>query len=285
MKGRSPILNEEEVSLLVETMNSENVNRSITLDDVRDKLIEGQLKKDERLTHYTIKPVHRTTVSNYFTLLSSHDNLQHVRQVQQKTDNRFTAENSIFSTICYLMTIATTHFRFSNKTDSEKRDMKNTTEGAQLLASLVRKQNKDMDIAPILPGLIFNTDDQTCFVFKGTATNKKKLYLEASNECKSIHSTYVHDKGGTNHLNGVQVRITHSFLSMGYMAPVYLSVTGLNERELPTQGCKDGILVVPVPGLVTSSNSTGSNDVGYIVFLCRERLDNKKTLLLFSMSF
>ena len=55
------------------------------------------------------------------------------------------------------------------------------------------------------------------------------------------------------------------------MAPVYMTVTGLNDRELPSEYCKDGVLLVEVPGLVTSSTSMGSNDIGYIAFLRRER--------------
>ena len=63
-----------------------------------------------------------------------------VTKVQQKTENRYIAENSILSTICYLFTVACAHLligtpdpKFNNLRENK------LTKGAQILKKLVEK--------------------------------------------------------------------------------------------------------------------------------------------------
>ena len=56
-----------------------------------------------------VQPVPYCTIRNYRMLTAVNSNKKIASKVQQKTENRFIAENSILSTICYLFTVAAAH--------------------------------------------------------------------------------------------------------------------------------------------------------------------------------
>ena len=60
----------------------------------------------------------------------------YIKSIQQKIDNRHTAENSIMSTVCILMCVSSTHF-FVGKRDKHYREKRNKTNGALKLIDMV----------------------------------------------------------------------------------------------------------------------------------------------------
>eukprot|EP00956_Cyclotella_meneghiniana_P037122 scaffold134700_cov46-Cyclotella_meneghiniana.AAC.1 len=64
-------------------------------------------------------------------------------------------------------------------------------------------------------------------------------------------------------MNGMRVKLSFSFNAIGASSPLYITVTGLTDEEMPIE---EDMLVVEVPGLCVGGG-VGSNDqVGYVVF-------------------
>jgi hypothetical protein len=77
------------------------------------------------------------------------------------------------------------------------------------------------------------------------------------------NSIYHMDEG--KNFNGMRVKVTHTFSAGGMAAPLFVTVTGLNDREIPPG--KD-MIVVKVPGLCVGGGGVGMNErEGYAVFL------------------
>ena len=61
----------------------------------------------------------------------------------------------------------------------------------------------------------------------------------------------------------MRVKLSFSFNAIGASSPLYITVTGLTDEEMPIE---EDMLVVEVPGLCVGGG-VGSNDqVGYVVF-------------------
>ena len=188
-------------------------------------------------------------------------------EVQHKTDTRYIAENSLINAMSMLVVTATTHLMVAEP-DSNHPPISLATEGAKFFESIVSKVNGNAPIRPIQPYLNTSTDDSTMFVFNGTAFVKKLLYLTDKSQKSSNLSVYSCVVGGTDHLNGLRVRHTHSMNAMGNVAPIYLLVSGLNERELP---CPGGIYVMSIKRLCFGAAQDVRNDsIGYVVFMRNE---------------
>ena len=75
------------------------------------------------------------------------------------------------------------------------------------------------------------------YIFEGKGT---------VNDCFRLVGTKALQSGGTrskyknddpNHVCGLRVKITYTFSAAGTMAPIFISVLGLNDRELPNDDC------------------------------------------------
>ncbi len=66
---------------------------------------------------------------------------------------------------------------------------------------------------------------------------------------------------------GMRVKITWTFSGGGTCAPLFITVSGLNDREMPPG--KD-LIVLKIPGLCIGGSGVGSNaQHGYVVFMRR----------------
>ena len=83
---------------------------------------------------------------------------------------------------------------------------------------------------------------------------------------------YGNDKGGTDHLNGLRVRITFTMNATGMLAATFITVTGLADRELPKKTCLSGVFHLKIPGLCAGAAQDLRHDaVGYLAMYRRER--------------
>jgi hypothetical protein len=73
--------------------------------------------------------------------------------------------------------------------------------------------------------------------------------------------------GSDNHFEGLRVRLTVTISAAGMMAPIYATVTGLKDSEMPIDLCPSGIVIIEVPGLSCGNVDIRNQQSGYIVFL------------------
>ena len=190
-----------------------------------------------------------------------------VNKVKAQTNSRFAAENSLRSAMTYLLVVASTHFVVGNNNDMTTQ-LPRATKGARKLAQMITDYyGSDVPIFPVHPALLLSTDDSTLFVFRGKVKKDSGWYLHEAGRNTSVLSTYSTDVGGSSNLNGLRVRLTHTMSGLGIMAPLYITVYGLTERELSPQEYPTGILVVRVPGLCYAGHmDVRVKEVGFLVF-------------------
>ena len=217
-------------------LHQQSTGRAITGADIGTLLIKS--RRDDAVIHgihaSQVQHIHPVTVHNYRMLSAVNKNKIIKNKVQQKTENRFIAENSILSTICYLFTVACTHLLIGVPHPKYNHIKSNRlSKGARELIKLVSIANNNAPIYNVMPGLITSTDDTTIFVFKGATKELEGWYLMDKSHSGGKQSSYSNDKGGTDNKNGLRVRLTFTINGVGMMAAPFITVTGITEKELP----------------------------------------------------
>ena len=142
-----------------------------------------------------------------------------------------------------------------------------------MLERLVSKCNNNAPVYPVLPGLVFSTDDSTVFVFCGKVGKAKTWHLLLNKDDQDAsQSSSGNDKGGTDHLNGLRARIAFTMNATGMLAATFITVTGLMDRELPKKSYSSGVFHLKIPGLCVGAAQDLQHDaVGYLAMYRRER--------------
>ena len=273
--GRLPIVTVTAINKSVEEYQR-STGRSITGKDLGSLLTKSRRAEAymNGIDESQVQPVHYCTIRNYRMLTAVNSNKKIASKVQQKTENRFIAENSILSTISYLFTVAAAHLLIGVPDPKFNTVMKKhkITKGARMLVQLVSSANDNAPIYNVLPGLITSTDDTTVFVFKGETQELEGWYLVDKNHDNSKQSYFSNDTGGTDNKNGLRVRLTFTLNGVGMMAAPFITVTGITEKELPRNTCPSGVYILSIPGLCSGGNTDVRNDaVGHVAFVRSER--------------
>lgn len=152
-----------------------------------------------------------------------------------------------------------------------KKSINDATEGAQRLERIVREENNGACVYPVQPGLVTSFDDTTVFAFEGINrdTGKADWKLLNRDESYSSRSAYTVDKEGKQRLffSGQRVRLSFTISGNGRVAPIWATVTGLTERELPPSECPSGIYITMVPGLTIGGTDVMQEGYGYVALL------------------
>ena len=243
--GRKPILSCGEI-IQISSGHREMEGRAITATDISKVLKEKRVSNDKEQGFsgkLSTSPCKQTCL-NYETCFAAiNRDLSLNNTVQQKTDSRYTAENSLISTMSFILAVAVTSYSVTvDPVYSVRKKIKEATEGAQVLEKLISDANNGASLIVVPPYLNTSTDDNTLFAFRGTAVNNVSFCL--TNITKSSLSNFSKEIGGTDHKNGLRLRHTHTMNPYGNMAPIYATVTGLNERELSKELCLPGILIL-----------------------------------------
>ena len=89
-------------------------------------------------------------------------------------------------------------------------------------------------------------------------------------------SIYSNDNGGTDHLNGLRVKLTVTINALGLMAAPFISVTRISREKLPLDVRPSGVYIIRIPGLCSGLSVDPRHDAsGYITFVRCEK--NVKT--------
>ena len=109
-----------------------------------------------------LSPPSNSTKRQYQNLATLDINRRIISRAQMKTEQQFTAENSIISAISYLFTVVSTHFMVGTpNTTIFLPDNDTLSTGTRLLMELVSKANKNPPIRAVLPRWTYSTDDST----------------------------------------------------------------------------------------------------------------------------
>ena len=186
-------------------------------------------------------------------------------QAIDKTSARYTAERSLRSMMAFLTTVATASFVPEDSGELSTRLIQNNK-----LAALVSEAMGDVPLTSVHDDLILSTDDTTLFVFAGEADKQLVPYRIANaNGRTGTYGAYKLDD--LKHIEGTRVRLTVTMSGGGMIAPLYLTFTGLNARELLESTCPSGVLVIKIPGLCVGGAvdpcATFGEGFGYVVFM------------------
>ena len=112
--------------------------------------------------------------------------------------------------------------------------------------------------------------------FKGKEKRGSCWYLLQGEDIVDLNrrnqSIYGNEESGTDHLNGLRVRITFTMNATGMLAATFITVTGLTERELPKEGCPSGVLHIAIKGLCVGAAQDLRHDaIGYLTLYRREK--------------
>jgi hypothetical protein len=217
--------------------------------------------------------VSKSSLTNYMALIhATVDGISAVESAIPKTNSRYTAEHSLMAAVSLLLTISTTFFYPTPPSIIPQSDDGNNvmTDGAAKLKELVSEALGGLPVSCVQPELCTSTDDTVAYIFAGTAPKGDSMWrlvktadLEGR-DCRSIYQKV----DSQSNMCGFRIKLTFTFNAAGQMAPLFISVTGLSEAELPSETCPSGMLVMKVKGLAIGANvNVDCESVGYVVFL------------------
>ena len=217
--------------------------------------------------------VSQKTVRTYHESLGLHRGIRIKRSISTKPISRIAAENSLRSTMSFLLTVAATSLMIGTPPDGHPSIGKTGTTGSKQLVSLVKKSfgRKKIDIFPVHRSLLSSTDDTILFVCPTSIARKpknEKLLVSARHDPKTQMYYQKQPKNSDESARGMRVKLTFTFLGNGLMMPIYVTAAGFTERDIPRSSCPSGILVIPIPGLCMERNRDRLNQKkGYLVLL------------------
>ena len=133
-----------------------------------------------------------------------------------------------------------------------KKKISEASKGSIVFRQLVSKCNHNTPVYPVLPSLLMSTDDTTVFTFRGRMEKGEQWYLlsgKGADVDTSKQSVYSSSVGGMGHLNRMRVRLTFTMAGTWSLAPPFITVTGLSEKELLVETCPSGAMYIEIPGL------------------------------------
>ena len=120
------------------------------------------------------------TIRNYKSLLAALPGVSVIRNAVQKTQTRYTAENSWMSSVAFMVLVAATHYiplsMISNQYENQQKRLKAASMGAKKLFSLVLKANRNMPIFVVKPSYNCSTDDTTTYACVGVDIEQKQHF-------------------------------------------------------------------------------------------------------------
>ena len=183
-----------------------------------------------------------------------------------KTENRSTNEQSERGPISNVGIVGATQFEVMDDEDRElNRQLENASFQTRALYELVRRARGGAPIWAIRPQLLFSTDDTTAYIFDGKAGKEGKWVFASDTAIRNRGTQSIYRQEKVNMMNGVRVKVTFTFSGAGMTAPLFITVSGLSEEEMPN----DEFLHVQVPGLAVGGEgvTVGNKTMGHIFFM------------------
>jgi hypothetical protein len=145
----------------------------------------------------------------------------------------------------------------------------NISQGACEFVDMVKKAYGHDSVYLVKPSYVMSTDDTTQYIFSGTNNNSNEFYLVSDAGISGSGTRSPSEVSDSQAMNGFRIKLTVTITKAGEMAPIFCSVF-LSEKELPTETCPEGFLVLPIKGLaVGSATDVFNQQLGYVCFIRR----------------
>ena len=153
----------------------------------------------------------------------------------------------------------------------------NLPKGVKLFFKMIQKCYKNKSIIPIIPTMCYSTDDTTDYIYECYGNNRKGTFRLVSNKSlKNAGSRSRYTIDNSKSMNGLRVKLTYTFSAAGTMAPIFISVLGLTERELP----EDERIALKIEGLSVRGKgvTVGTKQCGILLLMRGQKGSNKKKI-------
>jgi hypothetical protein len=241
--------------------------------EVRERIVEFQqdaIRSQGRVPIGAHIVPTQQTIRNYSARLAAMNGMDFSQRTTIKSATRYTAENSLISSMAFLLLVASTHYVVTRqKNQKVYKDVEDAPKGALKLFRLVQEAHGGLPIFPIKPSHMTTTDDTVAYVFDGRGMGKDQFRLLSQKSNLKAGTLSKYSQGEQIHCNGLRVKITYSFNGAGASAPVFVSVTGLTEHELPKEAVPSGLLALKIQGLCVGGTgiNLGEMPAGWLVFI------------------
>jgi hypothetical protein len=274
-RGAQPKLTDEHVEEIAAEINNKP-GSTLTKPDLLNKIMQKEVERQKREGNVVLqcetKVPSRTTVSRYFACLSLQIGTSLVASAVSKTPTRFTAELSIRSSLSFAAVVAATHLMV---TEEEKPDVHRylstaASESEKFMIKTVSQASKNCAVTPVRSCYLASIDETGEYIFKGTsdAAKGQKLIITSTDtlESRSVRSSYI--AASKKSEMGMRIKLAICMTAGGSLAPVLVSITGLNERELSKDSCPSGFLYMEVNDLCVGGGGINPNSMGQPGYVC-----------------
>ena len=149
------------------------------------------------------------------------------------TSGRYTAENSLISAMALLCVIAATHcFVVPEYNPDMYREISEASEGVKILFDVLQHVHDNAPLFFVRPELIFSTDDTVQYIFEGKGVEKEKFVLVSTKSQQQSGTRAKYKVANSKCMMGMRVKLTYTFSAAATVAPIFVTVLGLTEREL-----------------------------------------------------
>ena len=209
----------------------------------------------------------KTTLRNYQSVIGSKEGVSICTAVAPKTRTRYSSENSLISAMVLVLVVACTHYDISSDMclNVGKNMLKSdVSDGVKMLYKMVcEAYGNDVPILPVRPELILSTDDTVQYIFEGKGELNNLFRLVSSKAILKAGTRSKYNNDDSKNMCGLRVKLTYTFTGAGTMAPIFISVLGLNDRELPQDQC----VSVKIPGLCVGGGGVTVDNKGYDILM------------------
>eukprot|EP00984_Skeletonema_dohrnii_P032677 scaffold27202_cov108-Skeletonema_dohrnii-CCMP3373.AAC.2 len=266
--GQGRVVPEDVVAKTAESILAQG-NEGSDLRDTVEKMIVDHVKEVQEEAGLVPDPKavlpSRSTVDKYCVEMA-HQGVNLVQKTTSKTETRSVAEKSERGSISNVGVVGYSQFEVMDGEDHDMiKDLEKASFRTRALYELMRRARGGAPIWVVRPDLLFSTDDTTAYIFDGKAGKEGKWVLASDRGVKNSGTSSIYRTEKVNMMNGIRVKITFTFSGAGMTAPLFITVSGLSEEEMPD----DDFLHVKVPGLAINGQgvSVGNDQVGHVFFM------------------
>ena len=275
-RGKPALCTDADINELVDTFE-ERTGQVRTAKDVAEILTDLQTDKlqQQGVVDIVKKQPSKTTVRNYFALMTSQGRMSIVESSITKSSIRVASENSWRAAISFSAVVGASHILLRDKWDPDiLHDLKHLPKPTVELTLAVSKAWGGRPVLPVKPAYIYSTDETTNYAYEGTRTEKGRFVLVAKKSVAKSGTQAMYNCDDNKSMSGMRLKCTFTLSALGACFPLVVTVAGLKDTEMPE---KD-FVHVKVPGLCVGGGGVNVNnkDVGHIVFLRNDPGAEKK---------